>query len=670
MFVFKENDSGFTITLYSFPIIQHSKKNPFCIIGTAEGKYSSTHGMFTIKERKKKKYPLTTYTVLEQSATKLLMDFTTEDENFTLLAEFILNNEYLEIQLKTVHPDINRCWFRLPANKKEAIYGCGEQFSELNLRGSKVPIWTQEQGIGRGDPLWFTVLANLFKDAGGDRFTTYFAQPTFLSSQNYFCHIETTNYCLFDFNHDDYHSLYIWDVPEKIILGKYSSALDTVTGLTKLLGRQPTLPDWIMKGLVLGVQGGKEIVNEKIKTCHQYDILLNSIWCQDWVGERYTSFGKQLFWDWIFDETLYPKLPDFIKELHKMNIKFLGYINPFLALEGRLYHEASEKNYLVTKHDSDEEYHVTITTFPAAILDLTNPEAVLWIKKIIKENLIKIGLDGWMADFGEYLPADAHLFSNENAEEYHNQYPVDWAKLNYETLEETGNLDKRVFFTRAGYSHSSKYSPLFWAGDQLVSWSKHDGLASIIPAGLSLGISGIGYYHFDIGGYTAIGPFKRCKEVFMRWAETAAFTMVMRTHEGNRPNENWQFDSDKETLQHLAKMVKIHTQLYPYLKKLKQEYSQYGYPPMRALYLHYEDDEVAQNLKYQFLLGRDLLIAPVIEEDTSTKKVYLPNDIWVHLWTNKEYTGKQWVEVDAPIGEPPVFYRKDSSRKKLFKSIN
>jgi len=261
------------------------------------------------------------------------------------------------------------------------------------------------------------------------------------------------------------------------------------------------------------------------------------------------------------------------------------------------------------------------------------------------------------------------LHSGVSGVDYHNQYPVDWQRANYEAVKEAGKLGEIIFYTRSGYSHTSKYSTLIWAGDQLPTFSMDDGLASVIPAALSLGICGIGYHHSDIGGYTTFQPFfKRDKETFMRWAEHSAFTPVMRTHEGNRPQINVQFDSDPEILAHLAKMTRIHVHLAPLFKELSDEYQQTGIPLMRPLFLHYPDDNRVHQIKYEFLLGPDLLIANVLKPKKATWKVFLPNDTWIHVWSGKEFCGG-WHEVEAIIGHPPIFYRKNSQNAALFDSI-
>jgi len=195
-----------------------------------------------------------------------------------------------------------------------------------------------------------------------------------------------------------------------------------------------------------------------------------------------------------------------------------------------------------------------------------------------------------------------------------------------------------------------------------------DGLGTVIPAGISIGICGIGYYHFDIGGFHSLENYIRTKEMFMRWTEASVFTMVMRTHESIKPFDNLQFDYDEETLEHFAKMIDIHVQLKPYLQSLSEEYQKSGISPFRGCFLHYENDPKLHDVKYQYMLGSELLVAPVIEPNQNTWKVYLPEDDWIHLWSGVEYQGG-FIVVDAPLGNLPVFYRKNSKFTSLFESI-
>ena len=644
-------EGGFRLYYKDYLILEHSNQDPCIKIGSGEGKFKSHHGHFKIKEKDVIERELREYEILSQEANNIEIMFGTQEN----LLEFSCStvDDLLEIRFSSKNTDFNRFWLKVQANVGEAIYGCGEQFSEVNLRGKKVPLWVEEQGVGRGDP-----------PITGDWYTTYFPQPTFVSSENYYLHSESLCYAIFDFTHPDYHELYFWNIPDKIIIGKYQTALDTVSRLSKYLGRQPKLPEWVYDGVWLGIQGGKNVVMEKVKKCLEKGVNVGAVWCQDWQGVNIIGPTKRLKWNWEYDNTLYPDLPSFIKTLNGQGIKFLGYINSMLAPNGSQYGEALEKD-LCVKEQNGDTFIIVTDSGDKIMLDLSNPDTLEWLKNVIKENMINIGLSGWMADYGEYIPTDIALRSGEDPKEFHNKYPVIFAKANIEAIKEAGRLGDIVFFTRAGYSHVSRYTTQVWAGDQLVNWSIHDGIATVIAAGISLGICGIGYFHYDIGGFHALQHISRDKEIFMRWAEMAVFTTTMRTHESIRPIGNWQFDSDDETLEFFAKMSQRFTYLKPYMQYLSNEYIEKGFPPIRACYLHYENDPELHKMKYQYLFGQDLLVAPVIKPNSSEGEVYFPDDIWIHIWSGKEFK-KGFNKVKAPIGQPPVFYRKDSNFSELF----
>lgn len=654
--------SGFVIQYKNRSIVSHFPENPAFYLGSGEGTYKFNYGLFKIKNKRLSLSSCFDYEIIESEERKIVINF-----NCGLILSFEEIDGRVHITTIQKNREINRLRLELPAVKNEHIYGCGEQYSKLDLRGQKVPIWVQEPGLGRGRDL-LTLLSEVKQGYGGNAFTTYFSQPTFVSSENWYFHSEGSAYCEFDFRNPKKHSLLFWEIPKKIIIGVEDNALSNLSSLSEYLGRQKTPPSWVYDGMWIGMQGGREITEKKLTDALDAGVKVASIWCQDWEGIRITSFGKQLFWDWKPDEKLYPDFKGYVRELENKGIKFLGYINPFLALEGPLYGEAKEKNYCV-KNNEGEDYYVYITTFPAAMVDLTNPDAVTWIKNVIKNDMIGNGLSGWMADFGEYIPVDAVLHSGINAEIYHNQYASDWAKVNHDAVVEAGKEKDVTFFMRAAYTGSQKYSAMNWNGDQLVNWSFDQGFATVIPGTISMGFTGLGYVHSDLGGYTTVAWLKRSKELFMRWAELSAFTQTMRTHEGNRPDSNWQFNSDGETLSHLARMTDIYTKLKPYHMHLSHEYQATGIPPVRHPYLHYEKDDILHSLKYQYMYGKDLMLAPVVKKGKKKWKLYLPQDQWIHLWTGKEYSGG-WITVDSPLGKPPVFYRADSQFADLFRETS
>ncbi|NLI90127.1 MAG: alpha-glucosidase, partial [Epulopiscium sp.] len=470
-----------------------------------------------------------------------------------------------------------------------------------------------------------------------------------------------------DFTNDDFHELHMWGSKYDITFEAADTYLELIEKLTGLLGRQPLLPEWFYEGAILGIQDGTDVCIDKVTRLQEAGAVIKGIWCQDWQGVRHTSFGKRLFWDWKWNQELYPGLDKQIKEWDKEGINFLAYFNPYLCNDGTQFVEAKEKGYLAFNQEG-EVYEVDFGEYLCGIVDFTNPEAYEWYRDMIIKNAIDMGIKGWMADFGEYLPIDTVLYNGWDGMIAHNKWPALWAKVNYDALVESDTLGEIVYFMRAGGTGSQKYCTMIWAGDQNVDFSLDDGLASVVTAALSLGMSGYGLHHSDTGGYTTLYGMKRTKELFMKWTDFNTFTPVLRTHEGNRPGDNWQFDSDEETISHFAWASQVHSMLKDYISHLVAKNTDKGIPVMRPLFMHYEDDDRTYQLKYQYMLGRDMVVAPVYEEGASTVDIYLPDDKWINIWDGKEWTGGDYT-VDAPIGAPAVFYRKDSKFKEVFEEI-
>ena len=581
-------------------------------------------------------------------------------DHYFIVAE---ENGDIEVTYEGDDEAINRYWISFAASSSEHIYGCGETYSKFDLKGENVRIWVAEhQNTNRiGRKLIRELLGKKPKKVlPFNKFESYYAQPTFVSSDKYFVHVYIDNYSEFNFKILNQTTLYLQDKPH-FVVKKADTFEELSSKLSDLLGHQRQLPDWVYDGAILAVQEGCDVIDRKIEEAEKKGIKIAGIWSQDWCGCRRTKFGYQVMWNWRYDkEDQYTNLPEKIQEWNEKGIKFLGYINPFIALEKDIYEEAKAKGYCVKDKDGND-YQVTITTFPAAMVDFTNPDAYEWYKGLIKNNMIGIGLSGWMADFGEYLPVDCVLHSGEDPYEMHNRWPAIWAKLNNEAIAEAGKEGEVFFFTRAGHTETIKYSHLMWNGDQHVDWSLDDGIAAVVPATLSLAMSGYGMAHSDVGGYTTMKKrLARDKELLLRWEEMNAFSPLYRFHEGNQPVMNVQFDADEELYNQLEKFTNTHVRLKGYIKELVDENVNKGTPVMRPLFYHY-DEPRAYTESLEYLLGRDILVAPVIDKGATTKTVYLPEDEWVHLYSGKEFDGGM-VIVGAPIGEPPVFIRKDSER--------
>lgn len=640
-------------------VISHTEKKPALFIGYGEETIDSYRGNYKIEDYVESRLPLTFI-----EANDDVLTFQANDEVVKLHLSIKDNRLHGVFDYKG---EANRFWIRFYAESEEKVYGCGEQASYFNLRKRNYPLWTSEPGVGRDKSTLTTFYADLEDKAGGDYYTTYYPEPTFVSTRKYWLHVDSYAYADFNFKHDTFHELHFYEIPASFVLSQAETYLDLVEDLTDFTGRLPELPEYLMDGIILGVQGGTKQVLDYLALAQKHDIKVSGLWCQDWAGVNHTSFGKRLFWNWQWNQTLYPELDKVIKDLNKDNVHFLSYICPFLLENESLFNEANKKGYLALNQQG-KPYKEDFGEFYCGIVDLTNEEAFEWYKGIIKKNLIELGVEGWMADFGEYLPVDAVLSNGVDAKKMHNAWPVLWARCNYEAVKESGKLGEVFYFMRAGGHGSQRYSTSMWAGDQSVNWETHDGIASVIPSALSTGIIGNPFTHSDIGGYTSLHGNIRTKELFDRWCEMNVFTSYMRTHEGNRPSENFQFYQNEDTMKHMARMTSIRVMLKPYIKQLIKEASEKGYPVQRPLFMHYEKDPLAYDLQYEYLFGEDLYVKPVVKEHQETQSVYLPDDEWVHLFSGKIYQSGHHV-VKAPIGYPPVFYKKSSSFNHVFEAI-
>jgi len=668
-------------------IIWKSLDNKAFLTGSkAKESVNEDHGSFFIKDKINQVFNYQLVDKISIYSDTMYIDGFLQNKNKSLKAPYrfifsAINDFQISFRAEIDSSYCNRSSLHYISDNDEYIYGFGEQFTNFNLKGKTVPIFVSEQGIGRGkQPITF--LIDLVANSGGNEFTSYAPIPHYISSKRNSIYLKNLEYSVFDFSSFNSASISVFS---NIINGAIihsENPLDIINEYTEFSGKMKPLPSWSQHGAIIGLQGGTDRVGQIVDSLLGKGVPISGVWLQDWVGQRVTEFGKQLWWNWELDKNHYPKWDSLLTSLHDKNIKVLTYINPFLT-------DVSNKNNFGTNYykiAQDSSYFVVdslgipfdldITTFSASLIDLTNPAAKNWFKKIIEKNMLSLDVDGWMADFGEALPYYSNLYSGNLGSAFHNYYPVMWAQLNSEIVENSFKKDELLYFCRSGYTQSPRSTSLFWLGDQLVTWDNYDGIKTAITGLLSSGLSGFSLNHSDIGGYTSIKtPFLkyiRSKELFMRWAEINAFTSFFRTHEGNRPEDNHQVYSDEETMIHFSKMAKIYSSLAFYREILMQESYERGSPIVRHPFLHYPEDKEVLNIKNeQFMLGSEFMICPILDEKREEATCYLPMGNWVHLWSLNEYNfvdkGEK-IKINSPIGMPAVFYKKDSDIAKMFLS--
>ena len=638
--------------------LRHAAGAPCCAIGVGEGRFEMHRGNFDITGTVSARIPLLHATV-EQGCIRLRG---TADGPVLLTVTLQVEGPNATLAFAAV-PGFNRLWLHLAATPEERVWGCGEQMSYLDLRGRRFPLWTSEPGVGRDKSTAITQRADAEGRAGGDYHTTNYPQPTYLTSRRVAVHVDTTAYAVFDFTAPDHHALEVWAIPDRLELFTAPALLALVQVLSDRSGRPAPLPEWVHHGAIIGLKDGARSF-ARLDAIRAAGACVAALWCEDWSGTRQTSFGRRLFWDWVWQPGRYPDLPAHIARLRAAGVRFMGYVNPYLCVDGTLFPEAQRGGHLAQTAAGDT-YRVDFGEFEAGVIDLTQPETRTWFQeRVLRQEMLALGLDGWMADFGEYLPTDAVL-ARGDATLLHNAWPVLWAEVNAGAVAGTDAL----FFMRAGYAGVQRHCMLLWAGDQCVDFSRHDGLRTVITAALSAGLVGNALHHSDIGGYTSLYGLVRTPELLMRWAELAAFTPVMRTHEGNDPDHNPQLDSDPAVLQHFARMTRIHVHLLPYKRTILADAAR-GIPAQRPLFLHFEDDPATHGIEDAYLYGPDLLVAPVHQAGAVEWTTYLPaGAAWEHVWTGGVHGGGAAITVAAPLGQPPVFLRRGSAHEDVLRGL-
>lgn len=542
----------------------------------------------------------------------------------------------------------------------EHFMGLGGQSWAIDHRGQTVPLWVQEDGIGKPDTpddvyegIWALQ---------GRRHSTHTPMPMMLSSRGWALALDSPRRSIFDLCDTDPEQarLEVWDDRLTLHLFVGATPADAVARMTAWIGR-PTVPPLFAFAPWLDAIYGEANVRRVADKLRAEDIPVSVIWTEDWRGGNDKSGGGAgyvLEEDWRVDRDLYPDFEGLSDHLHQSGFKFLTYANTFIDSESDVFVEATQLGHTIRSSDGSPYIFTGVKFRDSSMLDLTSPTAVAWAKAIYTE-AIAAGSDGWMADFAEWLPTDARLASGEDALHYHNTYAIDWVRLNWELLRDAEANDgvERLFFARAAYLGSQPYVQVLWAGDQQTDFSPGDGLRSVIPMGIGLGVTGFPYFGHDIAGYMSQTTVPTSKELWFRWVTFGALSPVMRTHHGRSARMNWNWESDSESTAHMRRWAKLHMQLVPYQRAMAERAVQTGAPLFRPFVFDWPAWEPGWSVDDQYLLGDRIAVAPVVDEGAVGRTVLLPAGTWYALLDARTVTsdGTTSISVTAPMSEIPAF---------------
>lgn len=357
-----------------------------------------------------------------------------------------------------------------------------------------------------------------------------------------------------------------------------------------------------------------------------------------------------------------------IKALHDRNIRAYLYIRNYVGVDvanterPETFTEALQEGYVV--NDAAGLPYLFGTPFGGlgAAIDFTNPEAIAWWEGRIREMLVDLKADGFMQDFGEHIALDMHFFDGSTGETMHNHYPTVFHQTTRKIIDDIeAKTGRHIFFwTRAGYSGrqgSSGFESSNFPGDETSDWSRASGIASLTTDMLSRGATGSYGYNTDIGGYFDFHVVAASAELYTRWSFWAALSPVFRVHNSSSNGVRMPWFYGEETLGHWRKAAELHLKAAPLMMRLWQEAQTTGVPPVRGLWVEYPKDERARQEDQQWLLGPNVLVAPVVEQGASTRNVYLPQGCWKHVDTGAQFEGPRDVTVPAPIDSLPYFFK-------------
>lgn len=354
-------------------------------------------------------------------------------------------------------------------------------------------------------------------------------------------------------------------------------------------------------------------------------------------------------WDDYTDDGLRPMAID----LRALGLRALTYYNSFVIINTPEYNEAIAGGF-VPKYPNGDPYTFLFLTNRATFIDFTHPEGrAHFARRFVRS--WGLGVDGWMADYAEWVTDDMVFHSGIVGRHYGNRYTIDWQIANREAIKAAGREGDGLFFSRSGYLHANRYHSVVWAGDQRTDFDRIDGLASVIPYGTNLALAGVSAYAHDVAGYTPLVAPPSTKELYFRWSQVGAFSPVMRTHEGRDYTLNHNWNTDPETTAEFVRRASFHLRLNPYLTRLHELSTQGIHGTMVPVAMRFPRRPESLRAEYDFMLGHEFFVAPVVEDGARERTFWLPPGRWYDLETGAALDGNREHTVDAPLDTIPAY---------------
>ena len=509
----------------------------------------------------------------------------------------------------------------------ENIYGFGEKFSTFVKNGQSVEVWNN--------------------DGGTCSEQTYKSIPFYVSSRGYGVFVNHPEKVMFEVASETVSKVSFAVQGEKLeyfVFGGDTIA-DAIKGYTSLTGK-PALPPAYTFGLWLTTSFttnyDEETVTSFIDGMEERDIPLE-------VFHFDCFWMKEMNWcDFTWDKRMFADPKAMLERLKKKNIEICVWINSYIAQRSSLFDEGVEGGYFIKNKDGSV-FQTDMWQPGMAIVDFTNPAACEWYKSKLRA-LCEMGVDAFKTDFGERIPTDVVYFDGSDPMKMHNYYTYLYNKTVFEVLEEYYGKDKACLFARSATVGGQKF-PVHWGGD---CFSNYESMWETIRGGLSLCMSGFGFFSHDISGFEATGS----PDLYKRWSAFGLMSTHSRLHGNSSYRVPWNFG--EESCDVLRHFTKLKGRLMPYLFSNAVYTHETGVPMMRAMVVDYNNDPAVLALDRQYMLGDTLLVAPVFNEE-GIVQFYLPGTgKWTDIQTGEALEGGKWYEKKYDYFGMPLYAKPNS----------
>lgn len=504
----------------------------------------------------------------------------------------------------------------------ELVYGLGERFTAFTKNGQSVDIWNADGG---------TSSEQAYKNI-----------PFYLTNRGYGVFVNNTGKVSFEVASETVEkvqfSAQTHDLQYFVIYGP--TPAEILEKYTALTGRAPQLPEWSF-GLWLSTSFVTDY-DEKTVTAFIDEMERREI--------PLDVFHFDCFWmreyqwcDFQWDPRTFPEPAAMLERLKAKGLKISLWINPYIGQASPLFAEGKAGGYFLKRHDGSV-WQWDLWQAGNAIVDFTNPDARDWFKSKLRP-LLEMGVDCFKTDFGERIPTDVTYFNGADPHQMHNLYTQLYNATVWELLQEVKGKEAMVFARSA--TAGGQKMPVHWGGDNTSSF---ESMAESLRGGLSLSLSGFGYWSHDIGGFEGTPD----PAVFKRWLAFGLLSSHSRLHGNESVRVPWSID--EEAVDVTRTFVNLKKKLHPYLVATMREVTAHGLPMMRPMLLEFPEDPTAWFLDQQYMLGPDLLVAPVLSASGEVT-FYLPDGKWRNYFTNEIVEGGRWFTETHGFTTLPLFAR-------------